>query len=131
MVVARAIVDGYPVGKLVDVVGLSVPFGQTPEIFVEGIPRLAEVAVDDGVQLDGAHFESHLVHLGPDGVLYVVVDAGPLVVFAFDYIAAQHLVKSRHLIVVKLVSHREPLLDYLDGRLTREALAFAVEVPGA
>lgn len=47
MVVARAIVDGYPVGKLVDVVGLSVPFGQTPEIFVKGIPRLAEVAVDD------------------------------------------------------------------------------------
>ena len=105
MVVARAIVDGYPVGKLVDVVGLSVPFGQTPEIFVEGVPRFAEVTVDDGVQLDGAHFESHLVHLGPDGVLYVVVDAGPLMVFAVDDIATQHLVKSRHLIVVELVSH--------------------------
>ena len=129
--VARAIVDGNPVGKLVDVVGFSVPFRQTPEIFVEGIPRLAEIAVDDGVQLDGGHFKSHLVHLGPDGVLYVVVDAGPLMIFAVDDIAAQHLVESRHLVVVELVSHREPLFDDLDGRLTREALALAVEVPGA
>ena len=72
------------VGELVDVVGILslLPFRQTAQVIVQGVEGLAEVAVDDVVQGLLREMHSRLVHLTPDGVLDVVIDADPVWILA-------------------------------------------------
>ena len=120
------------VGELVDIVGVlvAVPFRQTPEIFLQGIVGGTEITVDDAVQHLLGKMQPSLVHLRPERVLDVVVDAGEVRILAAVNHAASQLEEARHDVVLKLVVGSQPLLDGLHPRLAAVCLAGTVEVPG-
>ena len=130
MTVARTVSHCHSVGKFRDVILLAVPFGQIRKIVVHRIPRLAEVTVDHGVQLLWSNRQPLLIHLRPDGVLDVVVYLRPVMELAFQA-QAEDLIVSGHHVVMELISHAEPLLDYLGRRAFAVGLTLLVEVPGA
>ena len=120
------------VGELVDIVGVlvAVPYRQTPEIFLQGIVGGTEITVDDAVQHLLGKMQPSLVHLRPERVLDVVVDAGEVRILAAEDHAASQLEEARHDVVLKLVVGIQPLLDGLHPRLAAVCLAGTVEVPG-
>ena len=119
------------VGELLDVVGMftSYPRFQTVEIFLEGIERLAEVAVDDVVERGARYPQPLLCHLSPEGVLQVVIDYRPVGIFAAQHHQAPDFVGSRHHVVMELISGGKPLLDAVDGRAMALLLAVTIEAP--
>ena len=84
MLVVGQVLHLDAVGELVDVVGILslLPFRQTAQVIVQGVEGLAEVAVDDVVQGLLREMQSRLVHLAPDGVLDIIVDAYPVRILA-------------------------------------------------
>ena len=132
MLIARLLHHMDAVGELVDIVGVlvAVPYRQTPEIFLQGIVGGTEITVDDAVQHLLGKMQPSLVHLRPERVLDVVVDAGEVRILAAEDHTASQLEEARHNVVLKLVVGIQPLLDGLHPRLAAVCLAGTVEVPG-
>ena len=101
------------------------------QVILQGVEGRAEVAVEDDVEHGGGYVHAMFVHLRPERVLRVIVDAGPEGVFACEHHQAAHLVEACHHVAMELVSGAEPLLDGLHGWTVLEGLALAIEVPGA
>ena len=132
VLIARLLHHMDAVGELVDIVWVLVwvPFRQTPEIFLQGIVRETEITVDDAVQYLLGKMQPSFVHLRPERVLDVVVDAGEVRILAGVDHAASQLEEARYDVVLKLIVGSQPLLDGLHPRLAAVCLAGTVEVPG-
>jgi len=133
MVVLWRLQYRYGVRQFVDVVRVLplLPVGECLEVFYERIEVLAEVAVEERVELSLAGSQTAHVHDGVEGILLPFPYRCPFVEELVVGVVGSYLVLVGHDVEPNLASAFDPLLDGVHAGIPAVSLARGVEMPGA